>query len=504
MGGEIGSFEIEHRDGLARVGRLQTAHGRITTPALMPVVNPAEVFLHPEEMVKCGAEVLITNAYLLKKHHGEKAEQLGVHGIIGYEGPIMTDSGGYQILRYGVIDVEPDEIVRYQEAIGSDIATILDVPTGVNATRGAAEETVRITIERARRLMEIRKRENVLWCGPIQGGLFTDLVGECAKEMARLDFAVHAVGSPVELLESYRYAEVVELTMAAKMNLPPSRPLHLFGVGHPAALALAVAMGCDLFDSAAYALYARDGRYLTVNGTFRLEDLEWLPCSCPVCSSLDVSEIREMEREERVRFLARHNLYATFEEIRRIRQAIAEGWLFDLLQQRCRAHPKLLEGLKRFVKYKDFVERFDVVSKRTAFFYLGPESAHRPEVVRHQARMGRISPPAARVLILLPFYLAGRFDREEWEKPNYVVKIIPPFGPVPEDLEEIFPLVQNEIPEDVDREALEVACEGVGEFLKKHGGKYEQVVLIDDGRWGDLLQAACGTVGQRLEIRRPE
>ncbi|MEM3184609.1 MAG: tRNA guanosine(15) transglycosylase TgtA [Candidatus Hadarchaeales archaeon] len=497
---EIGCFEIIQRDGLARIGKFYTRHGKVVTPSLMPVINPIDIFLSPSEMVKCGAEIFITNAYLMKKHYGEKAAELGVHKVIGYDGPIMTDSGGYQILRYGVIDTTQEEIVRYQEAIGSDIATILDVPTGANATRRMAEETVKITIERAEQLMKIKSRDDILWCCPVQGGLFTDLVRECARKMADLDFAVYAIGSPVELLETYRFAEVVELTMNAKMNLPFGKPVHLFGVGHPMVLGLAVAMGCDLFDSAAYALYARDDRYLTENGTIRVENLEHLPCSCPACSDLNARDLKEMEKNDRMLFLARHNLYVTFEEIKRIRQAIAEGWLFDLIQQRCRAHPKLLEGLRKFLKYKDFVERFDPVTKKSAFFYLGSESAHRPEVVRHHMRIKRISPPPAKVLVLLPFYLTEKFERDELEEPSYVVKILPPFGPVPEDLEEIFPLMQNEIPPEVDAEGLEIAMAAVKEFLKRHAGNYEKIILFDDGKWGDVLKKACEIVGEKLKV----
>ncbi len=495
-----GDFEIICRDGLARVGRFETTHGRVTTPALMPVINPVDIFLKPAEMRKAGTEIFITNAYLVKKHYGERGTELGVHRIIGYEGPVMTDSGGYQILRYGVIDATPEEIVRYQEAIGPDIATILDVPTGVGVTRRAAEESVRVTLERAEQLMKIRVRGDILWCGPVQGGLFTDLVEECARRMAGLDFDVYAIGSPVELLESYRYAEVVDLAMAAKRNLPPGKPVHLFGVGHPMVFALGAAMGCDLFDSAAYALYARDGRYMTVNGTMRVEELEWLPCSCPVCSGLDASDIPEMGPEERVRFLAMHNLYVSFEEIRRIRQAIAEGWLFDLLQQRCRSHPRLLEGLRRFMRYSEFVERFDPVSKRSAFFYLGPESARRPEVVRHRIRMGRIKPPAAEVLVLFPFHLADRVRRDEWEG-AYFVEILPPFGPVPEEIKDIYPLTQNEVPGEVDREGLEAAAGALRDFLERNGSMYRRIVLLDDGRWGDRLLETLGAFRGKLEVR---
>ncbi|MDL5503268.1 MAG: tRNA-guanine transglycosylase, partial [Candidatus Methanoperedens sp.] len=103
---------------------------------------------------------------------------------------------------------------------------------------------------------------------------------------------------------------------------------------------LAVALGCDLFDSASYALYAKDGRYMTARGTYHIENLQYLPCSCPICSSLSVRELLESDKREEL--LARHNLYVTFEEIRVVKQAIQEGSLWELVENRCRAHPQLL------------------------------------------------------------------------------------------------------------------------------------------------------------------
>ncbi|MDH5686161.1 MAG: tRNA-guanine transglycosylase, partial [Hadesarchaea archaeon] len=238
---------------MGRVGRLSTPHGDVTTPTLMPVIDPSDVILSPNQMRReFNAELVITNAYLTRRCFGEKAIKQGIHGVLDYDGSIATDSGGYQILRYGEVDVGPEEIVSYQDAIAPDIATILDVPTGVRATKEHAAETVRITLERAKQAVELRSNPKVMWCGPVQGGLFGELVVQSAREIGKLDYQLHAIGSPVELLEGYRYAELVDLVMTAKQHLPLDRPTHLFGAGHPMMFALAVAMGCDLFDSAAY------------------------------------------------------------------------------------------------------------------------------------------------------------------------------------------------------------------------------------------------------------
>ncbi|RLG57666.1 MAG: tRNA guanosine(15) transglycosylase TgtA [Hadesarchaea archaeon] len=500
VGGQI--FEILHRDGLGRIGKLTTAHGKVTTPTLMPVIDPSNVIMTPTEIrQEVGAELMMTNAYLIKKRYGGEAVENGVHGILGYNGPIMTDSGGYQILRYGSVETSPEDIVRYQDAISPDIATILDVPTGAHTTRKKAEETVQITTERAREAIRLRSNQRVMWCGPVQGGLFCDLVAKSAREIGKLDYHIHAIGSPVELLEEYRYAELVDLVMTAKQNLPLSRPIHLFGAGHPMMLALAVAMGCDLFDSAAYVLYAREGRYLTPEGTFHLEKLSYFPCECPVCVKNSPEKVRELSEEKRVRFLATHNLHVTFGELRRIRESIIEGKLWEHVQVRCRSHPLLLEGFRRLLRYSSFIERFDPVTKKSAFYYSGGESAMRPEVLRHSRRLEeRYSPPPLPVLAILP-----AFDRERPKLPEpertHLVRVIPPFGAIPEELDEVYPLGQLQVPKELDPEQIRTAAESIRHFLQLHGTHYERVLLFNDGkRWGDMLIKACASVAEKLEI----
>ncbi|MBC7219047.1 MAG: tRNA guanosine(15) transglycosylase TgtA [Hadesarchaea archaeon] len=482
---------------MGRIGRIKTAHGELLTPTLMPVIDPADIVLKPKEMRReFGTELVITNAYLTMLHFGKNPD-LKIHQILDYDGPIMTDSGGYQILRYGNIDVPPEEIVRYQELISPDIATILDIPTGINASREYAAETVKITLERAKQAVEIRSNPEVMWCGPIQGGLFTDLVEYSAREMGKLDYQFHAIGSPVELLNEYRYAEVVDLVMAAKRNLPLDRPVHLFGAGHPMMLSLAVAMGCDLFDSAAYILFARDGRYMTAEGTLHLDELDFLPCECPVCASTTVKEIKREKEDEKVKLLARHNLHVTFGEIRRIRQAIADGRLWEYVQIKCRAHPSLLEAFQRFLEYGDFIERFDPVTKRTAFFYSGSESIKRPEVLRHRQRIKRYTPPQLETLIIFPGFGEKKIDVEG----AHLLKIVPPFGVVPEELEEVYPLSQHEVPKELDAEMARYTAESLEAYLKTHGGRYQQVILFnDEKRWGEMLVKACHPVAEKLEV----
>ncbi|RLI12714.1 tRNA guanosine(15) transglycosylase TgtA, partial [Candidatus Bathyarchaeota archaeon] len=199
-------FEVKERDLLARIGVVETKSGRFETPALLPVVNPAIQAVSPWELrERFGFEAIITNAYIIMKRFGEEAVEKGIHELLGFKGVVATDSGAYQLLVYGEVDVGPDEVVAYQEAIGSDIATILDVPTGWAVSREQALKTVLETAERGKRLWSVKQRDDVLWVGPVQGGRFTDLVARSARLMGSLPFHIHALGSPVPVMEAYRF-----------------------------------------------------------------------------------------------------------------------------------------------------------------------------------------------------------------------------------------------------------------------------------------------------------
>ncbi|HEC81058.1 MAG TPA: tRNA-guanine transglycosylase, partial [Thermoplasmatales archaeon] len=180
-------FEIKDRDAAGRLGVLKTQHGRVTTPALLPVINPNKLLIEPREMQKrFGAEVVITNSYIIykKKDLKEKAVAEGVHSLIGFDGVIMTDSGTFQSYVYDDIDLDPFEIVDFQRNIGSDIGTVLDVFTTPDTDHQRATEQMNITIERAKKSVR-RKGEMLLAC-TVQGGVFSDLRTKCAQQLSRL------------------------------------------------------------------------------------------------------------------------------------------------------------------------------------------------------------------------------------------------------------------------------------------------------------------------------
>jgi 7-cyano-7-deazaguanine tRNA-ribosyltransferase len=480
------SFEVKDRDLAGRVGVLHTRRGDVETPYLMPVVNPVRNSIPPVELrQQFGFPMIITNSYLILKHFGN--EKPDVHKLTGFDGTVMTDSGAYQLLIYGGVETNPREIIQYQEAIKSDLGVILDVPTGGYATREEAESTVVETVRRAKESMSWRLDDSMLWAGPVQGGRHLDLVRRSAKAMGRMDFDTHPLGSPVQVMEEYDYSALVDMIVAAKQNLPPERPLHLFGAGHPAMLALAVALGCDLFDSAAYALFAKDDRYMTQARTLRLDEMTELPCSCQVCSRTSIEDLSQLPKKERELALGRHNLYSTQEELKGIKQSLREGSLWELLEVRCRSHPKLFEGFKRLHRYAKYLEENDPVAggRLRGLFFFDETSRRRPEVARYTQRLKeRYTRPLEKdVLVLMP-YSTKPFNRSaEYMAASRVLKgrgcqfafYGKPFGIVPEELAQTFPLSQFESADD-----SPLGVGAIRDFIRGKG--YRKVIIMSPGK----------------------
>lgn len=334
-------FRIKSRDLLGRTGVLTVKRDNLSieTPYLFPVIDIKRQEVHVKEIERLGFNGVITNAYLLYKR-GNKNK---LHEVLNasHTTIIMTDSGAYQLLEYGDIDVDNKTIIEYQKNIGSDIAVILDHPTGDSTDLRYAEETVKTTLSRAKEALEVIDG-NRLWVLPIQGGIHLDILKWSTKESNKLTvYDIYALGSPTRMLENYNYIIVAKMILTVRTLMPYDKPLHLFGAGHPMIIPFAVALGVDLFDSASYILFARDDRYMTETGTRRLEDLEYFPCSCPVCSRYSPKELRELDKNERTRLLAFHNLYTIRKILNKTKQAIKEGLLWELLSSMAEAHPAL-------------------------------------------------------------------------------------------------------------------------------------------------------------------
>ncbi len=465
-------FEIIDKDVMARICRIETPHGRIETPTILPVINPNIPLIEASEMGKFGAQAIITNAYILYKSSKEEVLENGLHGFLGVDLPIMTDSGSYQLMVYGDIDVTNREIVEFQQEIGSDIVVPLDIPTPPDADRSTAEKDMELTLEREREAAKIVNKS--LLALPVQGSTHPDLRKRCAEEVKAIGGDVYPIGAVVPLMDAYRFADLARIILDIR-SVIRVEPIHLFGCGHPMIFAMAVAMGCDLFDSAAYALYAKDDRYMTVYGTKKLSEMNYFPCSCPVCSKYTPEELREMEKGERERILAEHNLYVSFQEINTIKQAIKENSLFELVEKRVRAHPHLLAGWRLIKEYSDLVEEFDPRIKRR-FLYCGVESTYRPAVRRHAEAMLNIELEGEEITISTDFGVLADFY------------LRPVFGPVAAEMLEVYPAGHAEMPEAkyMEKEALELAVENLRKFLAANPEKRFKIFVNEE--WIEFMK----------------
>ncbi len=405
-------FELVDRDANGRTCKLVIGKHKIKTPTIMPVINPNKISITPKEMKKLGAEIMITNSYIIKKS-GLSGD---VHKIIRWNGPVYTDSGTFQMYSQGIKDLNPEEMIEFQNKIKSDIVTPVDVFTLPTDKKPIAKKKL---TETSLRVYTARQLTETL-VGPIQGGLYLDLRKQACKEIGKSKPDVFAIGGIVPLMEQYRFKELFDIILTCKSNLPSNVPVHAFGAGHPMVFAPLVALGCDLFDSAMYYLAAKRGGYLTINGTYNLDDLIELPCHCPECSKTSAGEIKKLSKEKRELFLARHNLYVTFSELRTIKQAIKENNLWELVQIRLRAHPNLLEAFDVLKKYKKYLLKQDSVSKKSALFYSGRETEIRPEVIR-----------------------AKKLLKKTKSKKHFTKK---PFGKIPLELKGVYPFGQSIVP----------------------------------------------------------
>jgi 7-cyano-7-deazaguanine tRNA-ribosyltransferase len=468
------TFEILDKDLAGRIGRLITKAGVIETPALFPVINPIKQVLPLGEIKNVGFNQVITNAYLLKRHYGDLVKDIGIHRFLNWDGPIMTDSGAYQLLMYGKVDVSPDEILRYEVDIGTDIGVILDIPTQWGRPKDAVFLEIEETLRRARSALTKLKlwdpEHRMLIVGPVQGGDKFDILSYSASKMGELNFDIYAVGSPTTLLEEYDFSTVIRMVATVKARLPPGKPIHLFGAGHPLILPFAVAMGVDLFDSASYVLYARDDRIILRDRTVRLSELrvDRIPCNCPVCRRYSVKELMSMSKPERERLIALHNLHVLWEELQEIRARIREGTLWEYLEEKAGGDARVKSALLALRKgLKALLNVIPDESGRVRAMHItSMESLGRPEVVRHVERLfNNYEPPRGCVAIVLPGeYLDRPYARDsliswllnELSARNLLSKVHvvinnPVLGPIPYEISEIYPLSQHEYPQPIPR-----------------------------------------------------
>lgn len=476
---QMSRFEIKAKDGMARLGKFTTEHGVVKTPLLMPVVHPGKSEIPTSELVsRFGFQMVITNSYIIKSRDKFRNVALdhGVHHLLNFNGPIMTDSGTFQMYFHDLPkeEIDPLEIVRFQNRIGSDIGTILDVFSDPDVGRKNVEEDVHLSLERAR--VSVAEKGNLLLAGTVQGGVYSDLREESARAMAELDFDVFPIGGVVPLMERYRYSDIVRIVLAVKKHLPLDRPVHLFGCGHPMLFSQAALLGCDFFDSASYAKFAAAGRMMLSSGTVHLENLSELPCECPICSETTADDLKQESKEERELNLMRHNLFVSAGEIRRVHQAISEGRLMELAATRARGHPELYEAFQTMLDSSEQLMESDPIGNASSIFYTGTETSRLPVFQRFHKRLIMSYPyRKTKTLVLIPDRAGHPFSEslpeitrivKENRFEDVILAFATPQGIIPLELEHVYPCQQAIFPMSLDPTTLSNAIARTIDFLQ--------------------------------------
>jgi queuine tRNA-ribosyltransferase len=356
LGAGLVSFRLEATDGAARAGVLETAHGKVRTPVFMPVGTKATVkSLHPDEVRALGAQIVLGNAYHLHFRPGEDVvEELGgLHAFSGWSGPILTDSGGFQVfsLRDTIRDLDedgitfrsvydgaearftPENVAELQRRLGSDIAMCLDVCLPAEADRRDLERAVRITSVWAERQADAPRAIGQLRFGISQGGTDPELRRRSVEALTSLPFDGFALGG---LAVGESKEEMLDCVEWAAPLLPADRPRYFMGIGDPVGILEVVARGIDMFDCVLPTRTARTGSALTWEGRLNLRNARFRTdprpidpeCRCPACARFSRAFVRHLVTQQEIlglRLLSLHNLAFVLDLTAQARVAIERG-----------------------------------------------------------------------------------------------------------------------------------------------------------------------------------
>ncbi|MGH7402914.1 MAG: tRNA guanosine(34) transglycosylase Tgt [Candidatus Rokuibacteriota bacterium] len=351
------AFDLLETDGAARLGRLRTAHGMVDTPAFMPVATQGSVkSLTPADLIAAGAQIVLANTYhlLLRPGHDLVRELGGLHRFMGWDGPILTDSGGFQVFslsklrRIGEEGVEfrshvdgslrtlsPESVVAIQHALGVDVLHPLDECLAHPATEAETERSLALTLRWLRRAVAAHRAAGAPGAlfGIVQGGTSHALRRRAVEETCAVGLPGYAigglaVGEPKPVL--YEIAELVAC------RLPADRPRYLMGVGKPTDLVEAVARGVDLFDCVMPTRNARNGQAFTPDGPLTIGNARFArdggpldaACPCEACRRFSRAYLRHLFGARELlayRLLTLHNLTFYLGLMLQMREAIASG-----------------------------------------------------------------------------------------------------------------------------------------------------------------------------------
>ena len=348
-------FEILAKDGAARVGRLHTAHGPVETPVFMAVGTQATVKgLTPPQLEAAGVQVVLGNTYHLALRPGAEliAELGGLHQFMGWQRPILTDSGGYQVFSLAanlkiddraavfrshldgdLFELSPESAMRLQELLGADIAMCLDECPASNGNPEIMREAVRRTILWAERCKKAHGRADQALFAVVQGGTDLTLRGQCAEALVALDFSGYALGG---FSVGETTTDMIAALAPAAQMLPADKPRYLMGVGRPEDILLAVAGGIDMFDCVLPTRNGRNAMAFTSQGILKLRNAchkrDSAPlesgCPCPTCTQHSRAYLHHLFLADEMlgpTLLSLHNVAYYSRLLAEIRQAIAAG-----------------------------------------------------------------------------------------------------------------------------------------------------------------------------------
>jgi len=344
-----------HGDHGPRVGRLTTPHGAVETPAFIPVGTKATVKgVTPQALREIGVQIVLANTYHLALRPGaEVVRDLGgLHAMMGWDGPILTDSGGFQVFSLAALrqvtdegvtfrshidgaemTLTPESAVAVQNTLGADIIMALDVCPPHPCPRGEVEEAVRRTLAWAERCRAAHRRpEQLLW-GITQGGVERDLRERCARELVAMDFNGYAIGGTSVGEGHALLRQVLDWTVPL---LPWRRPRYVMGVGEVRDVVAAMALGVDLFDCVLPTRNGRNACAFTADGVIRLRNEAFRSdrraieedCDCPACRSFSRGTLRHLFASNEMLgpiLLSIHNLRFYMRLFERLRMAIRNG-----------------------------------------------------------------------------------------------------------------------------------------------------------------------------------
>ncbi len=356
-------YELIKNDQSARLGKLKTNYGVYETPMFMPVGTLANVkTLTPEELYEMNSAIILANTYHLWLRPGEDivAKAGGLHKFMNYNGPILTDSGGFQvfslarkkdIIEEGVffkshIDgkklfLTPELSIQIQNKLDSDIAMSFDECIPYPASYEYAKESTERTIRWAKRGKDVHNNSNQALFGIIQGGEYEDLRKYSALETVKIDFDGYAIGGTSVGEDKQTMYKMIDYAIK---YLPNDKPRYLMGVGEPIDLLEGVARGIDMFDCVLPTRLARHGNAFTRNGRINLKNLKYKEdfnpiennCDCYTCKNYTKSYIRHLITCDEMlggRLLSIHNIRFLIKEMEEIREAIKNGNFKEFKEQ---------------------------------------------------------------------------------------------------------------------------------------------------------------------------